>query len=58
MLLLEKAWAKLHQSYDNIEGFLYQIYYLKIKYHLGGLVTEVLHDFTGAPTENKYLDEI
>jgi hypothetical protein len=43
VLLLEKAWAKLHNSYDNIEG---------------GLVTEVLHDLTGAPVENKFLDEI
>ena len=43
VLLLEKAWAKIHNSYDNIEG---------------GLVTEVLHDLTGAPVENKFLDEI
>jgi calpain-15 len=36
VLLLEKAWAKLHGSYERIEA---------------GFAENVLHDLTGAPTE-------
>jgi hypothetical protein len=42
-VLLEKAWAKLHGSYDNI---------------IGGYVSEALHDLTGAPTEDKNIGKI
>lgn len=35
VLLLEKVWAKINGGYDRI---------------IGGLSTEVLHDFTGGPT--------
>ena len=36
VMLVEKAWAKIHRSYLNIEG---------------GFSDEVLHELTGAPTE-------
>ena len=36
MILLEKAWAKLHGSYLRIEA---------------GFAEHVMHDLTGAPTE-------
>lgn len=36
VMFLEKAWAKIYGSYDNIEG---------------GLTRECLHDLTGAPTK-------
>ena len=36
MILLEKAWAKLHGSYERIEA---------------GFAENVLRDLTGAPTE-------
>ena len=36
VILLEKAWAKLHGSYERIEA---------------GFAENVLHDLTGAPTE-------
>ncbi len=42
-MLIEKAWAKLHKNYDQIAG---------------GLPIEVLHDFTGAPTESIYTDSL
>jgi calpain-15 len=40
--LLEKAWAKVHKGYLNIEA---------------GLTRECLHDLTNCPTENYFLDE-
>lgn len=42
VMLLEKAWAKVHGSYSKIES---------------GLTTECLHDLTGAPTKDFYTDE-
>ena len=39
VLLLEKVWAKVNSGYDRI---------------IGGFATEVLHDFTGAPTLMMY----
>ena len=36
---MEKAWAKLFKNYENIES---------------GTTREVLHAFTGAPTEYYY----
>jgi len=39
VLLLEKAWAKLFKNYENIES---------------GVTREILHAFTGAPTEYYY----
>ena len=41
-MILEKAWAKVHGSYSSIEA---------------GLTTECLHDLTGAPTRDIYMDE-
>lgn len=41
-MLLEKAWAKIYGSYDNIEA---------------GLCRECLHDLTGAPTMTIWTDE-
>lgn len=41
VLLLEKAWAKIYKSYDNIEA---------------GLTREPLHDLTGAPTRTIWTD--
>ena len=43
MILLEKAWAKIHSSYANI---------------VGGFISEALHDLTGAPIEMKFLEKI
>ncbi len=42
VLLLEKAWAKIYFSYDNIEA---------------GLTRECLHDLTGAPTKTIWTDQ-
>ena len=42
MLSLEKAWAKLHNSYWRIDG---------------GFAKEPMHDFTGAPSK-KYLPAV
>lgn len=42
VLLLEKAWAKVNFSYDNIEA---------------GLTRECLHDLTGAPTKTIWTDQ-
>jgi len=41
-MILEKAWAKIHGNYAAIES---------------GLTTECLHDLTGAPTKDLYMDE-
>ncbi|EGR31956.1 hypothetical protein IMG5_099180 [Ichthyophthirius multifiliis] len=41
VMILEKAWAKLYGSYDNIES---------------GLTRECLHDLTCAPTQTIWLD--
>ncbi len=40
MLILEKAWAKIHGSYAQIDG---------------QLTREALHDLTGAPTRTFFL---
>lgn len=40
VIILEKAWAKIYNSYDNIEG---------------GLTRECLHDLTGAPTKTLWV---
>lgn len=42
VILLEKAWAKIYGSYDNIEG---------------GLTRECLHDLTGAPTKTLWCSD-
>jgi len=42
VLILEKAWAKANNSYDNIEA---------------GVTREVLHALTGAPTKYFFNDE-
>ncbi|EAR84269.2 calpain family cysteine protease (macronuclear) [Tetrahymena thermophila SB210] len=42
VMLLEKAWAKINGSYDQIEA---------------GLTRECLHDFTGACTQTLWLDD-
>lgn len=46
-MVIEKAWAKLHLSYNAIDG---------------GLPNEVLHAFSGAPTKNylvrNYMDNL
>lgn len=42
VMLLEKAWAKVHGGYLNIDG---------------GLTREALHDLTGAPAITHYTDE-
>ena len=42
VLLMEKAWAKLHGSYERIEA---------------GFAENVLRDLTGAPTEQVYSDD-
>ena len=39
VMLLEKAWAKVHGGYANIDA---------------GLARDALHDLTGAPTETFY----
>jgi len=36
VMIIEKAWAKINFSYDNIDG---------------GFTREALHDFTGAPVK-------
>ncbi|EGR32646.1 hypothetical protein IMG5_075640 [Ichthyophthirius multifiliis] len=41
-ILLEKAWAKLNDSYSQIET---------------GITNDVLHDLTGAPTKTFWLDQ-
>jgi calpain-15 len=43
VMLLEKAWAKVHGGYLNIDG---------------GLTREALHDLTGAPAITYYTDEL
>ena len=43
-MVIEKAWAKLHRSYNAIDG--------KNVFILGGLPNEVLHAFSAAPTKN------
>ena len=43
VMLLEKAWAKVHGGYLNIDG---------------GLTREALHDLTGSPTATYYTDEL
>lgn len=42
-MLLEKAWAKVHGGYINIDG---------------GLTREALHDLTGAPAITYFNDEL
>jgi Calpain family cysteine protease len=39
VMLLEKAWAKVHGGYMNIDA---------------GLTREALHDLTGAPTKTYF----
>ncbi len=41
VMILEKAWAKIHGGYSKIEA---------------GLTRECLHDLTGAPTKNLWTD--
>ena len=41
-MIIEKAWAKIHGSYCQIDG---------------GLTKEALHDLTGAPTKTFFLNE-
>jgi len=43
VMLLEKAWAKVHGGYINIDG---------------GLTREALHDLTGAPAITYFNDEL
>lgn len=43
VMLLEKAWAKVHGGYINIDG---------------GLTREALHDLTGAPATTYFNDEL
>lgn len=42
VMILEKAWAKVHGNFGRIEA---------------GLTTECLHDLTGAPTRDFYMGE-
>lgn len=42
VLIIEKAWAKLHKGYGFIDG---------------GLAKEALHDLTGAPAITYYVEE-
>ena len=42
VLILEKAWAKIHGSYERIEA---------------GFAENVLHDLTGAPSEAVHNDD-
>lgn len=42
VMILEKAWAKVHGNFGRIEA---------------GLTTECLHDLTGAPTRDYYMGD-
>jgi len=42
-MLLEKAWAKINRSYDNVDG---------------GFTRETLHDFSCAPVKQWFTEDL